>query len=921
MNYRFSFSRFLNFTLLLSVLLSSAAFAGNTGKISGKITDAATNETIPGINVIIENTAMGASSDENGNFIINNIPPGLYSVRVSGIGYQTKKFVNIRVSADFTTRLDVQLSSDIISTQEVVIQAESPMVRKDLTSSQASVDASQIETLPVESVDQILSLQAGIIQGAGGELHIKGGRSSEISYNVNGVSISNPFDYSRSVEISTNAIQELSVVSGTFNAEYGNALSGIINSVTKEGGNKYSGSFSAYSGDYLSTRKGIFYNIDNLNAFNNYVAEFTLGGPVPLVEDKFGFFISSRYNYDGGYLYGIRQHTPGDYVRYQNTDSMLVAASGDNKIVPMNSSRDFNATGKLTFKPISTIKINYDVFFTNSKYQFYNHALKYNPDANYNRYEMGLLNSIEAKHALNKSTFYSLKGSYNINDFKRYLYPLLDASGKDADFSASDKFEGLHADPRYQNRNRIQPIAANTFASGGTQNEHSYQKTETAAAKFDLTSQININHEVKLGAEYKLHTLRYRIFQVVVGDTGLPYIPGVSSSQHDYYKKVPTEFSAYIQDKMEFESMILNAGIRYDYFDANADYSTNRNYPSENMQGLPGYINPATLRAKAGAKHQISPRIGISFPITDRGIIHFSYGHFFQIPPFRYLYSNPDFKYELSGTPLFGNANLNPEKTITYEIGLQQQLSENLAFDITGYVKDVRDLLALQEIRISSSQTYQIYVNKDYANIKGVTFSLTKRRNIDEFFGASIDYTYQTTEGSDTRSDAAFLDLNSGRQSEKVPYYLDWDQPHTLNATLNFGYASDWNITLVGRLGAGLPYTPRLLESQVNLRTNSARKPSQITVDLLADKTLRMFGFNLTVFLKVFNLFDTLNENDVYNDTGRATYTLEKQRGTTDLADRYASQNPLIKPASEYFVRPDYYLAPREVRAGLSLEF
>lgn len=920
MNDKGTVIRFL-LIMLVSFYIPGQVFAGNTGKISGRITDAATGEAIPGINIIIEKTSLGAASDFEGYFTINNIPPGSYDVTVSGIGYQKRKYVSVKVSADFTVKLDVQMTVEAISKNEIVVIAEAPMVRKDLTSSQASVDASQIETLPVESVDQILSLQAGIIKGSDGALHIKGGRSSEISYNVNGVSISNPFDYSRSVQISTNAIQELSVVSGTFNAEYGNALSGIINSVTKEGGNDYSGSISFYTGDFMSTRKETFFNIDKVNMLNNHVAEFTFGGPVPFMSDKLSFFVSSRYNNDDGYLYGIKQHTPQDYIRYRNTDSMYVPATGNGDIVSMNPSIDFNGTAKVTFKPISTLKINYDMFYTDSKYQYYTHSLKYNPDANYKRFEMGLLNSLELKHVLSNSTFYSLKGSYNINDYQRYVYPLLDANGNEVDFHAGDNLSNLHPDRRYQPTTHITSVASNTFGSGGTQNTQSYQKTSTINAKFDMTSQLNFNHEVKFGAEFKSHEIKYDNFEVVVPDTLAPYIPGLNSSQHNYYNKKPLEISAYIQDKMEFENIILNVGLRYDYFDPSSRYSTNTLYPSDKMSGIPDNIDKSSLLSDASAKHQLSPRIGISFPITDEGIIHFSYGHFFQIPPFMYLYTNPDFKFDVSGTPTMGNANLNPEKTITYEIGLQQQLSDDLAFDLTAYVKDVRDLLALQNIRVSSSQSYQIYVNKDYANIKGVTFSLNKRRKADDIFGASVDYTYQTTEGSDTRSDAAFLDLLSGRQSEKIPYYLDWDQPHTLNVTLNFGQTSDWNVTLVGKIGAGLPYTPSLLESQIDLKTNSSRKPSQISVDLLADKTLRMLGFDLTLFLKIFNLFDIRNEASVYTDTGRATYTLEEERGTTQLADYYASLNPLIRPSSEYLNRPDYYTAPREVRVGVSIDF
>jgi outer membrane receptor protein involved in Fe transport len=901
----------------LIFLLSNNIFAGVTGKISGKVTDAQSGDPLLGINVIIQGTTQGAATGADGSYIIINIEPGTYSLVFSGVGYQKKIVTDVGVSSDFTTNIDVNLSSETIGLEAIVVEAKKPLVRKDLTSSQVSVDANQISALPVENINQLLTLQAGIIKGSSGEIHIKGGRSNEVSYNVNGVSIVNPYDNSKSVEIATNAIQELSVVSGTFNAEYGNALSGIVNSITKEGTNKYTGSISFYSGDYISSHKDIFYNIDAINPVNNYVAEFTLGGPVPLLNDYLTFFFSGRYNNDKGYLYGIREHQPGDYIQYLSADSLSVLATGDGKIVSMNPSKDWSGNAKITIKPASTFKINYDILISNSNYQLYNHDLKYVPDANYHRYNSGLFNSVELRHVLNNSTFYSLKGSYSINDYKRYLYPLLDASGSEVDFSAGMDMTGLQADPRYASS--LQYVADNTFPIGGTLNEQFYQKTKTLNGKFDLTSQINLHHEVKLGAEYTNYTLYYEQFQVLKnGQQSI--IPAPDNILNDSYRKKPAQISGYVQDKMEFQSLILNVGVRLDYFNSDSKYSTDTKYPSPNDPTIPDNVDKSILLENASAKYQISPRVGISFPITDEGIIHFSYGHFFQIPPFTYLYDNPDFKYPVSGTPTFGNANLNPEKTITYEIGLQQQLLDNLSFDVTGYVKDVRDLLALQKIQATATKAYYEYVNKDYANIKGITFSLRKRRAPDELFGATIDYTYQSTEGSDTRSAAAFLDLASGRQSEKIPYYLDWDQPHTLNATINFG-GKTWNATIVGRIGSGLPYTPELLFEQIYLKTNSARKPSQATVDLLIDKSVTISDISFTFFLKVFNLFDALNENLVYDNTGRASYTLESELGTTQAADHYASLNPLIKPSSEYFIRPDYYLPPREVRLGLTLEF
>lgn len=559
--------------LFLSGMFSNE-FAGTTGKISGKVTEKETGEPLIGINVIIQGTSLGAATDIDGNFIINNIPPGNYTVVISGVGYVKKTFANVKVVADFTTRLDVILETGDVTLDAVVVQAEAPLIRKDLTSSHTSLDASQIGSLPVEGINQILSLQAGIVQGSGGELHIRGGRTTEISYSVNGVSISNPFDNSRSVNIATNAIQELSVVSGTFNAEYGNALSGLVNTVTKEGGSKYKGFASFYTGDQISSHDDIFYNIGDINPLNNWVGELTFSGPVPFLENYLTFFISGRYNDDGGYLYGKREQLTTDsvWVNPTNPNDIRISSNGDGKKVAMNAGKSFSATGKLTYRPISTLKINWDFLFSKSKQQNYDHDLKYNPDANMNNYEWGMLNSLEIRHALSNSTFYTLQGSYNINDFQQYLYPLLDASGNEADYHAGMSLAGLHADPRYQPDFKTNVATNYTFLSGGTSNSHYYQRSQTYGLKFDITSQLDNNHELKFGAQYKSNVLDYESFSILRDTVRYlqPTIASLSTANHDSYQKKPVEISAYLQDKMEFDKLIVNVGLRYDYFDSNS---------------------------------------------------------------------------------------------------------------------------------------------------------------------------------------------------------------------------------------------------------------------------------------------------------------------------------------------------------------
>ncbi len=897
--------------LISLFLITTNTFAGITGKIAGKVTDAQTGEELIGINVLIEGTTMGAATGVDGTYIINNIEPGVYNLIFSGVGFQRKIVREVRVSSDFTTRIDVQLSSEAISLETIVVEAVNPMVRKDLTSSKTVIDESQIQALPIESLDQLLTLQAGITKGAGGEIHIRGGRSSEVAYNVNGVSTINPFDFSKTVTISTNAVQELSVVSGTFNAEYGNALSGIVNTVTKEGGSVYRGSLSFYTGDYVSSDKEIFNNINKINAFGNQVLEGTLGGPVPGLGNLVTFFLSGRYNKDGGYLFGRRDHTIFDsvYINPNDVKDIRVSATGDGAYVPMNPSEDFTGTGKITVKPISTLKINYDIVYSKSNYKTYNHEIKYNPDANYQRFEWSLLNSLEIRHALSNTTFYSLQGAHNIYDFKRYLFPLLDASGNAVTFKPGMDMSGLHPDPRYQPIHKLNKATPYTFVSGGTLNGHYYQRSHTTELKFDITSQVTNQHEVKVGVKFKNDLMDFEDF-TIQRDTLTYLTPTILSPEspvHDLYSKEPRQFSAYIQDKMEFTSMIINAGIRYDYFNSRSLYSPNTNQPTQDLQ-------------MAEAKNTFSPRLGISFPITDEGIIHFSYGHFYQLPPYSYLYTNPTFENNVA-VPTFGNANLNPEKTVTYEIGLQQQLSEDIAFNVTGFYKDVRDLLALQQIRVSSSFSYYKYVNKDYGNIKGITFSLTKRKLPSSLFALSLDYTFQVAEGNETSASAFFLDAASGRQSEKIPVPLDWDQAHTLNGVLSFGSDRDWMFTLVGSISTGLPYTPLIYDKQIYLRSNSERKPLQTNVDLLIEKSFDLTDIVLTAFIKVYNLFDTRNERFVYDDSGRATYTLESGRSGPEAANQLAAGNPLIKSADEYFIRPQYYSAPREVRLGLMLEF
>ncbi|RMH81095.1 MAG: TonB-dependent receptor, partial [Calditrichaeota bacterium] len=337
-------ARFILPVGIIFLLFSLPVLAGTTGKIVGVVKDKATGEPLIGVNVIVEGTTLGGTTDLDGSYLILNVPPGTYTLSFQYIGYKEVKISGVKVSVDFTTQVNAEMEESAVEIGEAIeVVAEREIIRRDLTSSQAEVTSEEIANIPSEEFEDVLQLQAGITRDEGGGFHIRGGRSSEVAFWVDGVSVTDVFDGSVAVEVENNAIQSLQVISGTFNAEYGQAMSGIINIVTKEGGERLSGSISGYVGDYVTgagysppekaSLDNIYLNLDNLNASDIYNFRFSLNGPVPLTHKRVRFFVNFRRSYDDGWLYGQRRYrADGDTV---HVGDRLDGTPGDNAIVPM----------------------------------------------------------------------------------------------------------------------------------------------------------------------------------------------------------------------------------------------------------------------------------------------------------------------------------------------------------------------------------------------------------------------------------------------------------------------------------------------------------------------------------------------------------------------------------------------------------
>jgi outer membrane receptor protein involved in Fe transport len=884
-------------TSIITICFAANLYAGTTGKLVGKVTDLGTGEGLAGVNVFVENSTFGAATDLDGNYIIIGLPPGKYTLVASYISYRDMRVTEVEINIDKTRRIDFDLQPATLELdEEIVVVAERPLFKKDLTSTESSVGSDVIETLPVENLNDVVNLQAGVVEG-----HFRGGRHGEVMYMINGIPMNDVYSGVAAIDVENNAIQELNIISGTFNAEYGQAMSGIVNVVTKDGGSDYEFNLSTYGGSYVTSNDDIFWNPGVTPVYN---IQGTLGGPVPLMGNKLNFFASGRYNHDAGFIYGKKVFIPGDhstgflaenpeerefmalgktYIFSEETAKQLIDDADD---VAMNDSKQYSANLKITFRPSNTDKLNYEVMYQNRDWRDYDHRFRHNPEGGYNFNQWSTTNTLSWNHVFGATSFMDVHLTHLYTEFKQNVY--------------DDLF-----DPKYVVKERLKDTGGYAFVSGGQQMWHFNRATTTMLAKAELTSQVNFNHLLKFGIEGKRHRLWMHEFEVIPQTEAR--IAPKTSFQNNEYTHQPFDFAVYVQDKMEYEDLVINAGVRFDYFDPDAEV------PKD-------FSNPGgSEREKAEQSYMVSPRVGLAYPISATGAIHVSYGHFFQTPNLFYLYTNPEFDIDplqssVAPPPqsiknVVGNANLKPQQTTIYELGLQQQVGDIYGVSLTVFFKDLRNLIGTEVLYTIGGMRYARYINRDYGFVRGVTVDFEKRYS--QGFALNIDYTYQVAKGNASDPNTAFLDAQAGKETVKQLVPLDWDRRHQINTALRLGDPRNFVVSVIGRYGTGMPYTQTPRDRNI-LFENGGQKPDNFNVDLFVIKKMNWNNYTYSLFLKVYNLFDRLNERDVYSDTGRATYSTEplyvggaRPRGLNTLED--------------YYVRPNFYSAPRRVLIGLEI--
>lgn len=930
--------------LLFSFILISVSFAQNVGSISGKITDAKTGESLIGVNIILKGTYYGAATDINGNFRINNIQAGTYTIEVSYIGYKTVQFTGYKIETGVNKTLNIKLEETALTLgQEVVVIGDKPLVDVEETQSKKSISKEDIEVSAVENITDLISQQVGVVK-TDNEIHIRGGRSYENAFLLDGVSVQDPLAGTGfGLQLSANAIEEAEVITGGFNAEFGQATSGVVNVRTREGSNKISG--------YLSYKRDNFGNKNSSNVFNLDVLEMNLSGP-ELITSKIlpaiGLNIPGEITLFGSFFMGISDGITQGF--YKPTAKQLYSSIFHGTRYAPRAENSWFWLGKITYKVTPSFKITYSYNQSvniNQNSQSLQANLEYvEPSPGY-QYEFqnildnantfthnNVYNTINITHTLSSKTFYEIK----LGHFFTHLRA--DANGKMWNEYLEPK-DITNFPIEYYNidGDTIGVIPGDGFWDVGNPFTWRDHYMEEYSFRGDVTSFFDEKNKFKSGFE-----LRFQEMQVI--DIYKPWI-GELGLNNDIYKVHPALGSFYAQDNINFSGMILNFGLRIDFWfpgkyvdDAvdNPDVITipdevRKNYKDDTFAWF------GNRRFKA----RLSPRLGISHPISNNQMLFFSYGHFSKWPNPQFIYAKLNPVSAQSSFQKFGNPNLNPETTVAYELGLKTQFTENDVLTVTAYYKDIFDYVSTRTARITSArfatQSFITYVNTDYARSRG--FELEYKKRIGKWFNGSFSFSYSITTGKSSSPDEGVLVLRGDLIESIKEEHVNWDRPVTAFLTTNFyiekgkplfgfgeGILDDINIYMRTFFQSGKRYTPAIFTGNYDsqgrpeyeyIRDRRYNKigDNWFWIDVNIEKYFSLMGLKFSIFAEINNLFDKKNSAIINPVTGKA-YEYGDPIPTSWNDPRFPDLQPPISP---YPFNPARYLTRRNIKFGLSMRF
>jgi outer membrane receptor protein involved in Fe transport len=843
---------------LALVFLASPLSAQETGNIQGRVTDAASGQPIAGAQVVIIGTRLGNITNNDGYYFINNVPAGLQDIQAQYIGYQTVTVRQQRVLAGQRLTQNFQLTQSAVEIAALEVIGETrPLVPRDQVASKNIVTGEAVEELPVDNVTNILRLQPGVVTtGAKDGISIRGGRSGEEAVFVDGVLVRNFNAGASNLTIGTNTLSEVDVLTGGFSAEFGDAQSGIVNYVTRSGGNRWNGTLSLQTDEIMPKKWS--------HGFNR--AELSVGGPIV---GNFGFFLGATATGSRFSNTGMAWRDVPLYIA-QGVDTIISydpTATGEERDVVIPNFVRYDEDGRVPFSNSDeyTLDGKFDFSYGSGSRIFVTGKLSRNQARtgfgggrgnifNTQNFSGGIgksrtailgwthnfVRSAEASLALDlkiaRQHDYGLSGLLDPEWDSDNRNPMFGFTFSDMEFVVDEKdfpvdaalverfltntpegrtpFPEDRTDIGTAQEFRLNPYGViSGFPTRGANSTFDFAEEKQWQFRAAVDWQVNRQNRVKFGGEY---------FIIDLARAAIGYR---STSFAQLWVEEPKRMSIFAQDRLDLGDVVVEGGLRYDRFDPNSDFPT-----------TPGYFNLEETESffKAEVRDAFSPRLGVSFPVTVNSTFRLSYGHFTQVPDLNEYYrgKNSDiFRFANTNTNDLFARPIDLGKTIAFEFGFRQLLAPDFVFDIAAYNRDkqadatYRKLSWDDPTNPGSNKYLNTLSNADFGTIRGVDVRLDRR--FGQIFSAMLGYSYQDARNTGTdpftytnvfarlESNANVL-LGLPPNPAQAMRLTEENRKHNITGNFSLSFPNNYETRLLANFGlfgtfrvlSGLPYSP-----------------------------------------------------------------------------------------------------------------
>ncbi|MGB3617458.1 MAG: TonB-dependent receptor [Catalinimonas sp.] len=949
---------------LLGLLLCFSSFIqshAQPGILQGTVTDEATGEALIGAAVQLVGTYQGQPTNFEGAYVIGGVKPGDYSVKVSYLGYQERIYTGIKIQAGQTTRLDVGLAPAGQQLEQVVVVGERPLVDLESAKSEFTVDADEIQEMTARQVEDVVAMQAGVNQTPDG-LQIRGARVYETQYVVDGISAQDPLAGTGfGVRVGAGSAQSVTVVTGGADAKYGEGTAGVVITELKEGDEQLE-----FRGSWQRDNLGM--NVNSGPSWNTDAADLQLSGPVPFTKKKLTFFTSGAMQLTDTYFRVIADQLSSSLV---NDDATWAPRQDNQWTHTLKLSYDVGRGTKVTLSNSHSLNINQNtrtlqiIGFDQILQPGFQYRFTLDPDAATTYTHRANLTALNVRHRFGDR--WSLTASAG----RLFTNLRADANGRpfreptvDQDFDprsiVSDPVDVFYpgGDSALTPGRILFVFPGPGFVNNGgistLWHDHYVQEYTVRSELMRATQSDFGTNYLSFGIEHKEQDLQW--VDVTRPWVGAPiriddstFTPSISiGSSNDIWRVQPAQGGIYAQDEIRYKGIQATLGLRLNYWAPGRfvdDAIENPDAPVIDPVREDYRRKTVPLLGRRW-KARLLPKLRVSFPINENQVLYFNYGHAMRLPHPRFVYAGLDPVFQdRSFLSDLGNPDLDPEVTVSYEMGLKAQITSDFALTGTAFYNDKFDYIVNRTLQVQDqtgrfvAKTFSI--NQDYARIYGLEVALRYRAG--SWLTTQVSGAYQQAKGKSNSAAESRLQIQqNGFLNTTREQFLAWDRPLEFKGSVIFrpdstgGFTSpllrNVRVFLSAQWNSGLRYTParfvdvepdgrpryELILDQPSSRIGTSWFWSDLRVTRDIPLPVRRTGRRpvLSVGIEVMNLFNNQNAQILNPVTGDAY-----EAGDPLLIDARDPAFPNPQDNSLPPTNPARYRPPRQIMFNLSGRF